>query len=209
MSRDDFVPELKIECCYSYIFRYPNNHYRKFIILTVRNIDKEEALACHARLFSNDTPQKEYPLHWAVTPYTTSRDHAEAIDILPHETRDLDVAFSIGRTYPSTSTREDTSVLVTTETSESYQTAGTVDPRFIVHGTGARPFVWRSDDTYFGDRIEGPKSGAWIALPIALTMPEIAGQARLEPSKYDVEVEIFTINGQGDKCKLTIVRGSS
>ena len=146
--------------------------------------------------------QTEYPLHWAVTPYTTSRDHTEPIDILPNETRDLDVAFSIGGTIP-TSDRISTST--TTNTSESFHTAGTIDPRYFVSGTGAHPTVWRSEDRSPVVRIEGPRSGAWVALPLALTIPELADQARLEPGQYHVEIEVFTINGNGDHCALTII----
>jgi len=206
MEPDAFEPNLKIERCCLRIFRYPNNHIRKFILLTIRNTGNEEALSCHARLSSNDTPQTEYPLHWAVTPYTPSRDHAEPIDILPKEPRDLDVAFSIGGTIPTIPTSDGISTSTTTTTSESFRTAGTLDPEYFA-GT-----VWKSEDRSPVEgprnpvvRIEGPRSGAWIALPLALTNPELAAQARLEPGQYHVEIEVFTINGNGDRCALTII----
>lgn len=204
MEHDAFEPNLKIERCRSRIFKYPNNHIRKFITLTIRNIGNEEALSCHARLSSNDTPQTEYPLHWAVTPYTTSRDHAEAIDILPKETRDLDVAFSIGGTIPTTPTSGGISTSTTTTTSESFRTEGTIDPRYLVYGSGADPLIWRSENRTPVVKIEGPRIGAWIALPLALTLPELADQAKLEPGQYHVKIEIFAINGSGDLCALTI-----
>lgn len=208
MEHDAFEPNLRIEKCRSGIFEFPNNHIRKFIILTIRNTGNEEALSCHARLSSNDTLQTEYPLHWAVTPYTTSRDHAEAIDILPHETRDLDIAFSIGGTIPTTPTSG--GVFTSKTTSKSFRTEGTIDPKYLVYGSGADPPIWRSENRSPVVRspvvrIEGPRSGAWIALPLALTMPDLANQAKLKPGQYHVEIEIFTINGNGDRCALTIM----
>jgi hypothetical protein len=201
MSRDIFEPRLTPVGFRSDIFRYPNNHYRKFIILTIRNSGEEEALSCHARLFSNDTPQNEYPLHWAVTPYTTSRDHSEAIDILPKETRDLDIAFSVGGTY-TVNIGESTTYTITTIQPSTRPTSGTVDPRFIVHGTGASPII--SDDNTRIMRFEGPRSGAWIALPLALSMPELVDQARLEPGRYEAKIRIYPINGEPLECNLVI-----
>jgi len=205
MVNHDYDPHLVFERCYSMVFQYPNGHIRKFIISTVRNTGEEEALSCQGRLYSSDTPESEYPIHWAGTPYTTSRVEAETIEILPGESRDLDIAFSIGGTIPPSISTAQISTSTTTTTHESLSTSGTVDPRFIVHGTGAHPTVWRSEDRTQRARVEGPRNGAWIALPLALSMPHLANQAKLEPGEYHVEVEVLTINGTGARCALTII----
>ena len=57
MENNDFLPQLVMERCYHRVVEYPNGHSRKFIIITIRNTGKEEALACHGRLFSDDTPR--------------------------------------------------------------------------------------------------------------------------------------------------------
>jgi hypothetical protein len=196
------LPTIKIEKCREEVFCDPCGHHRKLVLLTVRNIGEEIAASCLGRLTSKDTPQEEYKLHWVGTDVEVGRDDAIPVDILPQEPRELDVVFSIGGTLPPGAT---------------YTLKGTSKSTRPTTGT-----FWRPPDHAYMDKkdfinsennlereevfhFEGPKSGAWIAMPFALWDPELAKQARLESGRYDVTCLVHPINGHGDNCNFTII----
>jgi len=185
-------PKLRIEKIYVQNFGAPlepsKRYLRRFVIATVRNVGKRTALRCMGYLYSQETRQEEFKLHWADTPYTRARDTAEPVDIVAGETRDLDIAFSVGgKVDDITLAREDT-----------FQSSPTYHA--VVGGETLQTELARESI------IDMKSTGAWIAIPIALRRPVYESQAYLKPGEYDVTVKVQpNLEGEGDELKLKII----
>lgn len=202
-TKGPIIPTLKIEGCREEIFTDPMGHHRKVVLLRVRNIGEEIAVSCLGRLTSNDTPQEEYKLHWVGTDVEVGRDDAIRVEISPQESRELDVAFSIGGTLPPGATFALKSISKSTRPTSGtrWRPAESVylDSDYSIN-TENDP---EREEPVF--HFEGPKIGAWIAIPFALWDPELAIQARLEPGRYEVTCLVHPTNGHGDSCNFTII----
>lgn len=59
-------------------------------------------------------------------------------------------------------------------------------------------------DVVFTDKDINAK-GCWVAIPMALTLPQNTGQAFLPKGEYTVEISVNCENGKGDKKKFKII----
>jgi hypothetical protein len=78
--------------------------------------------------------------------------------------------------------------------------------------TGAEPVdieggVERRLDIVFTDRDTG-REGCWIAIPMALRVPQGTRQAYLPPGEYKARIEVSCANGTGDSKTLRITSPS-
>lgn len=79
---------------------------------------------------------------------------------------------------------------------------------YSLQTTGAEPidlgFEIRRLDVVFTDENINNK-GCFAAIPIALSLPQNAGQAFLPEGEYVIEVSVNCENGKGDKMKFKII----
>jgi hypothetical protein len=184
-------PKLIIEKIYVANFIYqPDNPLSRFVIASVRNIGKSLAERCMGYLESEQTLQKEYKLHWADTPYTQFRNSAEPVDMPSNESRDLDIAFSLGGKGKNASQGFVTTSPIIVTGAPGLSTMGTYDP----HLAKTRLIT------------EEYSVGSWIAMPIALSYAPNVSQAYLEIGSYEVTVRVQpSKDGEGDKKRLRII----
>jgi hypothetical protein len=185
-------PKLVIERIYTANFVFVStNELRRFLIAKVRNVGKSSATNCTGSLISGDTIEKEYKLHWADTPYAPLRDSTTPIDIKPDETRDLDIAFSVGGLKTSAMEATLTSA-PTYPTGSNISMMGTFDA---------------SKNTTM-NTIKKPLEGSWVATPFALLTCEKVPQAYLKPRDYLARLKVSTdVEKQGDE-KLLVIRST-
>ena len=73
--------------------------------------------------------------------------------------------------------------------------------------TGAEPVDIGSEirrlDVVFTD--ENSPGGAWLSIPMALSMPKITHQAYLPPGEYQIEITVSCENGRGDSKKFRVI----
>lgn len=170
---------------------------RKFSCLFVRNEGKILARRCIATLkvLEKSTEGKnldsEHTLHWADVDYSLKTNEPEPIDI-GSEPRRLDVVFTpkhklkIEEGY----FRLPVDVSPTPPPpSEQPNISGNLIP-----SSGAGDIIRAK----FQGTIKAPSKGSWIAIPIALSVPNEANQAYLPPGNYKVEISVKCENGVGD-----------
>lgn len=72
--------------------------------------------------------------------------------------------------------------------------------------TGAEPVDIGSEvrrlDVVFTDK-EAP-TGAWLSIPLALSMPKVASQAYFPPGDYQIKVKVSCENGKGDSRRFKV-----
>ncbi len=100
---------------------------------------------------------------------------------------------------------------------EKPKNATNIEPSYTLHWagvpyslqtTGAEPVELGSEhrrlDVAFTDR-DITANGCWVAIPMALTIPQKTGQAFLPKGEYIVEISVNCENGKGDKKKFKII----
>ncbi|MDI6859049.1 MAG: hypothetical protein QMC85_00985 [Methanocellales archaeon] len=218
--RVEFNPKLPSDLGY---YRYVDlGIIRKFGCVRVRNIGKSLALRCVATLEILKIPgntnnlDPEHTLHWADINYSFKTTEPEPIDI-GSEPRRLDVVFS----QPKYKIVKENKTVMPEEVKNSlaldYYPAGTYSYEF--HGgmasipavasgsviTTTTPSTPLDLGDYAQQIVRAPPRGSWIAMPIALSIPDIANQAYLPPSEYLVKLRVTCENGRGDTICFKII----
>jgi hypothetical protein len=185
-------PKLVIEKIYVANFSFfPTIEVRRFIIAKVRNVGESSANHCIGTMFSNDIDKKEFKLHWADIPYAALRNSTTPIDIKPNETRDLDIAFSVGGIINTAENRTMTSA-PTIATGSNISPMGTFD-------------ALQYTQEYMNKE---SLDGAWVATPFALLACKSVKEDYLKPGDYLARIKIMTdVDGQGDE-KLIVINST-
>ena len=155
--------------------------------------------------------QREYKLHWAGADYTLEDETADPVDILPQTTRPLDVCFTIqspddlnlrtvsgkdiaeapiysGKTYAGTSSMGKP-ILLTGSTTAAEK--------------GGEHRSLAAADREARSNMGG--AGCWIAIPLALSRPDMAYQAYLPPGEYTIRVRVMCPGGEGSRRTYRLV----
>jgi len=73
--------------------------------------------------------------------------------------------------------------------------------------TGAEPVDIGSEirrlDVVFSDR--NNPVGAWLSIPLALSVPNIANQAYLSPGEHEIKIKVSCENGRGDSKIFKVI----
>lgn len=193
---------------------------RKFSCLFVRNEGKILARRCIATLKILEKPTEaknldnEHTLHWADVDYSLKTTEPEPIDI-GSEPRRLDVVFT-----PKHELKIDerSSSAMPFKTAIYFRLANSAglpvdvaptppppseQPNIsgsLIPSSGAGDIIRAK----IQETIKAPSKGSWIAIPIALSVPNEANQAYLPPGDYKVEISVKCEKGIGDTKIFTI-----
>lgn len=182
-------PKLRIEDIFPKKFKFDvSKENRCFIIAKVRNVGQSTAKGCWGCFESSQTIKKNYKLHWADTPYRKLRDSTQPVDIAPNETRDLDIAFSLGGYGENTDNAVTSSPTFLSESNVDLR--GTFDPSRVQINYDA----------------VNPPEGAWIATHLALLYSPDFPEDFLKPGEFRGIVRVSTGEAsQGDEKEIIIV----
>lgn len=214
------TPVLSIERGYVDDFYYLNSippHYRRFIIVKVRNIGPYEATNCWGTITVEELGLKEVPLHWADESYEIRRDSMIPINIPPGISRDLDIAFSVygseysGGSHPLTTTLYSSSS--STKISKSEKTPSITSYDLVRPRGTFTPEVARTDSNQQFQvterEPEPPMEGAWLASHLVIAYPSYDSEHYLPPQspprRYHGEIKVICGNGTGDRCPIVII----
>ncbi|MFA4835022.1 MAG: hypothetical protein WC749_02980 [Dehalococcoidia bacterium] len=194
---------------------YVEGAVRMVTQLQIRNAGAVEAKGVQGilQVIGTGVPnvQREYKLHWAGADYTLEDETAEPVDILPQTTRPIDVCFTIqspddlnlrtvsgkdiaeapiysGKTYAGTSSMGKP-ILLTGSTTAAEK------------GGGHRSLA--AADREARSNMGG--AGCWIAIPLALSRPDMAYQAYLPPGEYTIRVRVMCPGGEGSRRTYRLV----
>jgi len=195
---------------FHYLYTEPP-HYRRFIILRIRNDGRKAATGCWAHISIEETHLNEIPLHWSDCDYRVRRNSTETITIPPGITRELDVAFSVyGHYLPG-----EYETVVSTDTNfihmSQISTRGTMDPHLISTGIRSIDFeanITREHDS-FQNELEPMKVGAWIASHLVLANPIENSEHHLSggepPRRYNSTIRVTCNEGQSDDTSIVLI----
>jgi len=207
------TPILRILGGYVANFHYLNTepaHYRRFVILKIRNDGSKAATGCWAHISIEEEGMNEIPLHWSDCDYKVRRNSMETIIVPPCITRELDVAFSVyGHYFPGEygeAVSTDTDFIPLIQAS----TKGTIDPHVISTGT---LFISSEDRTReyrnLQSQLEPMKFGAWIASHLVLANPTESSEHYLSggepPRRYNSTIRVTCNEGQYDETPITLL----
>lgn len=193
------------------IRHYVEGSLRNVAHVVVRNTGPETAEVCRGFFILQATGnglEQDFKLHWASTDCTLEDDSAEPVDIPPGTTRRLDLVFSIGaiRSSFQTSRALPPASQLHHSPRNPYPEMGpgtasaTLPPQgpsgVPMRGAGTREHTIVTADRLALRMTDG--KGCWIAIPLALSRPDMAGQAYLPPGEYAIQVRVLCENGQGD-----------
>jgi hypothetical protein len=188
-------PVLRIETILVQDFKFPDetgsmgqqkSAVRRFIIAKIINVGRKPADGCVGYLESDQTIIDQYKLHWADIEYLALRNSTTPITIQPGESRDLDIAFTIGE--PSSD-----STALTSGQPISVTTGQPISLRSISFGSSSAVPI---------EQPQGP--GAWVANPIGLCYPTNSSQAYLKPGKYKMDLRVVPNVGKSDQLELLV-----
>jgi hypothetical protein len=144
--------------------------------------------------------EPDYKLHWTSTAYTLEDGSAKWVDIDPGSTWALDLCFAILEPPPQR-TRTVEVPMVTPD-------AGTAAVEIM---QGYRSYWWQSPQEESQLRQADREAwrlkrgaGCWVAIPLALSRPDLAGQAYLPPGEYRLQVRVLCDTGEEPRIAVNL-----
>lgn len=205
---------------------FPDGSVRRFACVNVTKVSGPTAVGCWATLqllrwpLSFRPQQPKFKLHWADTDYTFQSDTAEPVNI--DTSRYLDVAFALLDASGPTAAPVITSggAQLHADQPSSPGAAWPSGPGTAEYRLPKTPAL-QSPVPHLDHpaREARPKrvafdrprkrEGCWIAIPLALSRPDLAGQAYLVPGRYHVKLDVGDDSGDSDSMCFNLTSPSS